>query len=125
MTADMRQTCPKTSLEPSMKVLPIFQKEAEALARIIAMRLDPARYDLTSDAPPAVARLIAEALQSAYVDARYEGGDTNRSEFDSAIEFAGYVTDPTLSNWVGRPPSNDLLNLAKQFLALAARLKSE
>ena len=56
-----------------MKVLPIFQKEAEALARIIAMRLDPARYDLTSDAPPDVARLIAEALQSAFAFAAKVG----------------------------------------------------
>ncbi len=49
-----------------MVVLDIFKQEAEALARMIAMRLNPARYDLTSDAPEDVVRLIGEALQSAY-----------------------------------------------------------
>jgi hypothetical protein len=47
-------------------ILPQFQSEADTLARIIAMRLDPENYNLTTAAPEDVVRAIAEALQSAY-----------------------------------------------------------
>jgi hypothetical protein len=48
-----------------MKILACFQKEAEALARIIALAYDPARK-LTDPPREDVVRVIAEALQSAY-----------------------------------------------------------
>jgi hypothetical protein len=51
------------------------------------------------------------------VDARYKDIN-NCTEFDKAVEFASYVLEPGLPNWVGTPPSEDLVNLAKQFLAL-------
>jgi hypothetical protein len=58
------------------------------------------------------------------VDARFEGGGSNLTDLDNAVIFAGYVVDPTLANWTGNPPSDDLLNLARQFLGLVARLVS-
>jgi hypothetical protein len=48
-----------------MKILPTFQNEAEALARIIALAYEPARK-LTDPPRDDVVRLLAEALQSAY-----------------------------------------------------------
>lgn len=50
---------------PRMEILPWFQSEADALARIIALAFEPTRK-LVDPAPKAVVRLIAEALQSAY-----------------------------------------------------------
>lgn len=65
---------------PRMEILPEFQSEADALARIIALvqalaaektlpaikvAYEPTRK-LGDPAPEAVVRLIAEALQSAY-----------------------------------------------------------
>ena len=48
---------------------------------------------------------------------RYDGR-TTISDLEKAIEFACYVIDPRLENWVGEPPNADLLNLATQFLAM-------
>ena len=48
-----------------VRVLPSFQSEADALARIIALVYEPQRK-LTDPPRGDVVRLLAEALQSAY-----------------------------------------------------------
>lgn len=51
-----------------IEILPSFQAEADALARIIALAYDP-HHKLFSDPPPPhedVVRLLGEALQCAY-----------------------------------------------------------
>jgi hypothetical protein len=48
-----------------MEILPVFQNEADALARIIALAYEPSRK-LTDTPRSDIVKLLAEALQSAY-----------------------------------------------------------
>ncbi len=53
------------------EILPNFENEADALARIIALDYDPLRK-LTDPPPAEVVRLLGEALQCAYEAGREE-----------------------------------------------------
>jgi len=60
----------------SIEILPSFQNEAEALARIIALSYEPQRT--LTDAPDQdIVRLLGEALQCAY-----EAGQSARRAYE-------------------------------------------